>query len=332
MNRKRLEVGSVSYGEAIDYIQSLESTEIKDSFTAANESSWGIFFRVEDDVLTASGSEVWLALNNTIGVSNYTTDSHYWLERKSGIRWEPMESVSPSPSWGSDTYQLQGKTTVVDVSWEEEYGKLAPGVYRMGKQFYKGSDSLTQYAEFAIFSDGTIVGEGGEEAIARVHAAIEKVCNSNYKLTHYYSPGSADRMIESVEWKYNGQYVYDAYMGDFQHSILLTDPNDFMWDSWQQNFLWDGPYAQLYFAEGASRISDAEITFAQVFKGCNPDDIWFYSFYFDESGNLTRILRDGSCSDVSGVHPWYSEFIIEDIPEAEIQAHVEAVAANSDNA
>ena len=146
----------------------------EDSFAAQNNSPWGIFFRVDDDLLSPSGGEVWIG-TDTVGVSNYTTDGNYWLEKKIGNDWKRLGGDDTQASWGEETIQIVSQTAMRQVDWSSVYGKLDAGVYRMGKRFYNGTESIIQYAEFAIYQTGGIFGEGGEEALARVDAAIEKI-------------------------------------------------------------------------------------------------------------------------------------------------------------
>ncbi len=151
--------------------------EPEDSYAAQQRSPWGIFFRVDDDYLKPYGGEVWLS-TNTVGRSNYTTDCNYWLEKWDSDHWVRLGDESTEESWGKDAIPVVGRTTVVNVDWSETYGNLAAGVYRMGKRFYSESESIIQYAEFSIRETGGIFGIGGEEALARVDAAIEKLCQS----------------------------------------------------------------------------------------------------------------------------------------------------------
>jgi DNA gyrase/topoisomerase IV subunit A len=139
---------------------------------------------VDDDFLEPNSGEIWLAVN-AIGVSNCTTDGNYWLEKKVGSGWSRLGDENQMASWGDETIKLSGKTAVCQVDWSDVYGELDAGVYRMGKHFYNGSESIIQYAEFAIYQTGGVFGEGAEAALARVDEAIEKLEQSNYHVEKY---------------------------------------------------------------------------------------------------------------------------------------------------
>ena len=85
-------------------------------------------------------------------------------------------------SWGDETIKLSGKTTACQVDWSDVYGELDAGVYRMGKHFYNGSESIIQYAEFAIYQTGGVFGEGAEAALARVDEAIETMTSAIWRV------------------------------------------------------------------------------------------------------------------------------------------------------
>ena len=109
----------------------------QDSFTAQQRSPWGIFFRVDDDLLRGWGGEVWVATNIT-GVSKITTDCRYWIEKWETDRWVRLGDQSKEGSWGEETIPVMGRTTIVNVDWSDAYGTLDAGIYRMGKRFYQG--------------------------------------------------------------------------------------------------------------------------------------------------------------------------------------------------
>ena len=220
-----------------DYIRAVGAYEVQDSFDAQNNSPWNIFFRVDDDLLQSGSGEIWLA-TSAVGVSNYTTDGSYWLEKKVGQDWKRLGDENAEASWGDETIPLMSQTTIRQVDWTADYGNLEAGVYRMGKRFYNGEESIIQYAEFAIYQTGGIFGEGGEEALARVDAALEKIQSGNYRVEKYASGYSdydeAYRMTE-VHWKYGDTMVVDFYnkVEDYSHSVV-EKPGDIFYGTWLQ--------------------------------------------------------------------------------------------------
>jgi antirepressor regulating drug resistance, predicted signal transduction N-terminal membrane component len=175
----------------------------QDSFTAQQRSPWGIFFRVDDDLLRGWGGEVWFATNIT-GVSKITTDCHYWIEKWETDRWVRLGDQSKESSWGEETIPVMGRTTIVNVDWSDAYGTLDAGIYRMGKRFYQGDEYIIQYAEFSIPLQGGIHGEGTEEALARVDAAIEALKQKGFRMEQYSIDGSEyyhSEDLQKVIWR-----------------------------------------------------------------------------------------------------------------------------------
>ena len=297
---------------------------MEDTFTAQSNSPWGVFFRVDDDLLTPSSGEVWLG-TDAVGVSNYTTDGTYWLEKKVGSRWQRLGGEKEEASWGEDTIRLQSRTTVFTIDWTDTYGRLDAGVYRMGKHFYNGSESIIQYAEFAIYPTGGIFGEGGEDAIARVDGAIARLQAGNYRVEKHtssvwdYCP---DTQMTEVIWKYGDTMVEDFYnkAGSYSHS-WVGHPGDSLYGTWFKRSWSSGDYDCIYFAEGYSVISDREIRFGQSYSQTSSDNpVTLYTYRFDENGNLTDILYERCGGLWNG---FVTHYVITDTPESEIKAWVE---------
>lgn len=321
--RTRVEVESLasfSFSDSNNYIP-------EDSFTAQNNSPWGIFFRVDDDLLEPSGGEVWLA-TNAVGVSNYTTDCSYWLEKRNGERWERLGGENQTASWGTDTLSIRTKTTVINVDWSDVYGNLDTGVYRMGKYFYSGSQSIIQYAEFEIAPTGGMFGAGAEEALARVDAAIEKTLNGSYRVERIVDPGNIyydAAYLYEVIWKYGDTEVHDIYKADGLSHSYTNKPDNMFYGDWLKRSWYTDTYDCYYFPADYSVISDEEITFALSGSQIN-HFVTLYTYRFDEQGNLTEVIKRSSDSFWNG---YTTRYVITQTPESEIQAWVEQVAAQS---
>jgi len=312
-----------------EYIRSVGTYEVEDSFDTQNQSPWGIFFRVDDDLLAPGAGEIWLA-TNAVGVSNYTTDGSYWLEKKVGSSWERLGGENTQASWGEETIKLVSQTAIRQVDWSEVYGNLDAGVYRMGKRFYNGAESIIQYAEFAIYQTGGVFGEGGEEALARVDAAIEKLQSGNYRVeelnSSYSSYGDSYHMA-TVIWKYGDTMVTDYYndVEKYSHSSVADGPDDFGYGDWLKRTYYPSEYDSIYFPAGYGLISEREIRLAYSYSmdsAANPCTL--YTYRFDEQGNLTELMRE-SCG---GMWDGYvTHYFVTDTPESEIQAWVAAKKA-----
>ena len=326
---QKLEIDKLEgFGGYSDYISQIGTYEIQDSFDATNESPWNIFFRVDDDLLASGGGEVWLG-TNAVGVSNYTTDGKYWLEKKVGKSWQRLGGEDKEAIWGEETIKLVSQTTMRQVDWTADYGNLDAGVYRMGKHFYNGSESIIQYAEFAIYKSGGIFGEGGEEALARVDAAIEKIQSGNYRVEKYESSystyGDGFRMTE-VHWKYGDTMVVDFYnkVEDYSHSVV-EKPGDIFYGLWLERSHFESEYDSIYFPAGYGLISEREITLAYSYSQDAADNpCRLYTYRFDEAGNLIEIEEQAMDSMWGG---YVTKYVVTETPESEIQAWVEAKKA-----
>ena len=326
---QKLEIDKLEgFGGYSDYISQIGTYEIQDSFDATNESPWNIFFRVDDDLLASGGGEVWLG-TNAVGVSNYTTDGKYWLEKKVGKSWQRLGGEDKEAIWGDETIQIVSQTTMRQVDWTADYGNLDAGVYRMGKHFYNGSESIIQYAEFAIYQSGGIFGEGGEEALARVDAAIEKIQSGNYRVekqeSSYSTYGEGFRMTE-VHWKYGDTMVVDFYnkAEDYSHSVV-EKPGDIFYGLWLERSHFESEYDSIYFPAGYGLISEREITLAYSYSQDAADNpCRLYTYRFDEAGNLIEIEEQAMDSMWGG---YVTKYVVTETPESEIQAWVEAKTA-----
>lgn len=298
-----------------------------DSFDDMKNSPWGIFFRVDDELLSPSGGEVWFS-TDAVGVSNYYTDGNYWLEKKNGTRWERLVSETTEASFGEEQIPIRSRTEMRTVDWTSTYGELEPGVYRMGKRFFNGEESIIQYSEFAIYPVGGIYGEGGEEAVARVDAAIAKLQSGNYRVEMWSDPSpgyDSTPTMDQVFWKYNGITVGDYYFSNIYSHSYAAKPGDFMYEDWAKRDLFESDYDSIYFPKGYSVISNSEIRFIYSCSSVSADNpAQMYTYRFDESGNLTEIQKE-YCDSMWGGS--VTRYVVTDTPENEIQSWVEQIQA-----
>lgn len=315
-----------NFGERTDYILAVGSYQVQDSFDAKDNSPWDVFFRVDDDYLAPNGGEVWLSID-AVGVSNYTTDGTYWLEKKIGSSWYRLGDENTLASWGDETIKLVSHNAVRQVDWSSVYGELDAGVYRMGKHFYNGDESIIQYAEFAIYRSGGVFGEGGEAALARVDAALERIQGGHYRVEKYessYSSYGERYHMTEIYWKYGDTVVVDFYnnVEDYSHSIV-EKPGGIFYDLWFSRG--DHEYDSTYFPAGYSLISDREIRFVFAYSQDAADNpCTLYTYRFDEAGNLTEIEKVAMGSMWKG---YVTRYVVTETPENEIQAWVEAKIA-----
>lgn len=299
----RMEVITQDTEECTDYLYEASTQAPENSFEASNNSPWKIFFRVDDDYLTPTGGEVWVAWNG-LGAGSYTIDSVFWLEKMGSRNWERLLGSDVTCPFDGSFSTLSSRTQMIQTDWSPVYGFLDAGLYRMGAKFFNGSQSLTQYAEFTIGAVGGIYGDGAEAAIARVDAAIAKLKSGPYHAKQF-SRHSGDDCITKEYWSMGEDMAVCFYndAGSYSHSIVDSG-EDRLWANWCDYDISRQPYYSIYFPEGESIISDREISFLYGFSSnawCNP--LYRYTYRFDEQGNLTEL-------------EWY---FVQDGPEATIR-------------
>lgn len=299
----RMEVITQDREECTDYLYEASMQAPENSFEASENSPWKIFFRVDDDYLTPTGGEVWVAWNG-LGAGSYTIDSVFWLEKMSSRNWERLLGSDVTCPFDGSFSTLSSRTQMIQTDWSPVYGFLDAGLYRMGAKFFNGSQSLTQYAEFTIGAVGGIYGDGAEAAIARVDAAIAKLKSGPYHAKQFSRHGGDDCLTEEY-WSMGEDMATSFYnnAGSYSHSIVDSG-EDRLWADWCNYDTSRQPYYSIYFPEGESVISDREISFLYGFSSnawCNP--LYRYTYRFDEQGNLTEL-------------EWY---FVQDGPEATIR-------------
>ena len=142
--------------------------------------SWGVSFRVDDDRLSPSGSDVYVGQTAT-GKGSLSTGMEYWLEKKVNGQWEKLPTITDAPDITSDGISLAkgGPSTYGYLDWTSLYGQLEPGEYRMGKLFrnyYNNSSStLTFYSEFAIVQTVDSNSPEAAAAVQRCYDAVDEL-------------------------------------------------------------------------------------------------------------------------------------------------------------
>ena len=165
---------------------------------------WGIQYRVDDDLLTQYGSEVWFCQSEGYGMT-VRTDNEYWLEKQTDSGWEKLETIA-EPQWDPANYTLgHGMYTMTFVDWSKLYGPLPGGTYRMGKKFEKmsnGGQTCVGYAEFEIFHNEASTTEQNA-AVEKCYAGVEELKKRDavhYKVT--LSSGDTEEV-----WWNHGDYL-----------------------------------------------------------------------------------------------------------------------------
>ena len=165
---------------------------------------WGILYRVDDDLLTQYGSEVWFCQADGYDMTVHT-DNEYWLEKQTDTGWEKLETIA-EPQWEAANYTLgHGMYTMTFVDWSTLYGPLPSGIYRMGKKFEKvenGSQTCIGYAEFEIFHNEASTADQ-TAAIEKCYAGVEELKDRD---TIHYKVTLSSGDTEEVWWNH-GDYL-----------------------------------------------------------------------------------------------------------------------------
>ena len=312
------------------YLQELEQLSTNADAGSAEESPWKIWFRADDDLLNPKGSEIWAAWEG-VGAGDYRIDDCFWLEHKTEKGWTRLLGEDITAPFDPPFRKLSSQTQTSYIDWSDTYGALPSGVYRMGARFFHGEESIIQYSEFSIAPTGGIFGAGGEAAIAKVDAAIEKLRTGSYHAIQMEDlPQYNDTSLTQEYWHYGGELATDYYNGDggaYHHSVVeRTDGAEpainEIWYKYSYSLTPDDPYASIYFPEGNSVISDREVTFIFSYSQTAWNDpCQKYTYRFDENGRLTEIIKytnfisDGDCT----------RYLIDYPEDSVIQAHIDSV-------
>ena len=165
---------------------------------------WGIQYRVDDDLLTQYGGEVWFCQAEGFDMTVHT-DNQYWLEKRTDTGWERLEPLT-EPQWEAASYTLgHGMYTMTFVDWTGLYGPLPGGTYRMGKYFNmmeNGGRSCIGYAEFEIFHNEASTADQ-TAAVERCYKGLEELMGRSFI---HYKVSTSDSNTEEV-WYNNGDYL-----------------------------------------------------------------------------------------------------------------------------
>lgn len=117
-------------------------------------SGWAVKISAEEE--TATGlTFVCEELGNPEKAGSLTSTEGYWLEKWDGTTYVPMEGTYEN----STVISIESAVTARwEINWENVYGTLASGSYRIGKHFtYTNpegeAEELTYYAKFRIFTE-----------------------------------------------------------------------------------------------------------------------------------------------------------------------------------
>lgn len=156
---------------------------------------WGVSFRIDDDRLSSTGSDISF-YQMEFGKGNLFTTDEYWIEKYTDGTWEQVPTVT-TPNWEGKGYGVAKMNSTYEyLDWSPLYGQLEPGLYRMGKRFENrgqegnGVTRLPAYAEFTILE--TVNGDTPEAkaAVDRCYTKLEEL--KQRKVLHWKTVSARD--------------------------------------------------------------------------------------------------------------------------------------------
>lgn len=140
---------------------------------------WGVSFRIDDDRLSSTGSDISF-YQMEFGKGNLFTTDEYWIEKYTDGTWQQVPTVT-TPNWEGKGYGVAKMNSTYEyLDWSPLYGQLEPGLYRMGKRFENrgqegnGVTRLPAYAEFTILE--TVNGDTqAKAAVERCYTKLEEL-------------------------------------------------------------------------------------------------------------------------------------------------------------
>lgn len=155
---------------------------------------WGVSFRIDDDRLSSTGSDISF-YQMEFGKGNLFTTDEYWIEKYTDGTWEQVPTVT-TPNWEGKGYGVARMNSTYEyLDWSPLYGQLEPGLYRMGKRFENrgqegnGVTRLPAYAEFTILE--TVNGDPeAKAAVERCYTKLEEL--KQRKVLHWKTVSAKD--------------------------------------------------------------------------------------------------------------------------------------------
>ena len=193
--------------------------------TQAEFDEWGVFFRVDDDLLSSMGSDVGF-VQDEFGRGSISTTEEYWIEKKVDGAWEKVPMIG-TPNWTLDVVGVAKNIgTYGYLDWSPLYGQLEPGEYRMGKVFecYDSetdySKSHTFYSEFCIYEKVDSDSPEAKAAVERCYAELEELKQREYM--HWLTTNSGGDREE--RW----------FVGDNYLKITYFPGPDWPYEEWRE--------------------------------------------------------------------------------------------------
>lgn len=221
-----------------------------------------------------------------------TTTEGYWLEKWDGEAYVPMSGAAPE---GAVFSVFPGETQSWTINWEDVYGTLDSGGYRIGKTFTHTAEDgkqeqINAYAKFRIFSDEM------EPLVQKYEEAYEELHDRDcYHLTWtYYDAGdnAYSHHFTTDVWK-NGEDYLEIVRYYNADGTLKSHRGTLLRDGKGYNLRWEN-------GDVNGKITECE---AIDYADSSSFDLW-YTFLRMRPSTLGEIREDGNTIHFVEYHEW----------------------------
>lgn len=272
----------------VDYETDLQIGSLSQTWQV---SGWVLEISAEDSSATGL-TLLCRELDHPDRTGTLTTNEGYWLEKWDGNAYVPMAGATPE---GSLLPISPGEAYTWSINWEDAFGSLDSGAYRIGKTFIHTAgdgkqEQLTCYAKFRIFSNDM------EPLVQKYEEAYEELHDrDNYHLTWTYYDPEADA--------YSHHFTTDVWKdGENYLKIVRYYNADGTLKSHKGMLLRDGKCYNLRWEDGDvnGKITECEsIDYADI----SSFDLW-YTFLRMRPSTLGEIREDENTIRFIEYHEW----------------------------
>lgn len=190
----------------------------EDVFYGSGSMSWevgGRTFRLSVEMAAPSGATLAISDLEQEYVGELSDNGEFWLEQWDGDKYVPLEPKAGT-SWSDQVTVLPYTTDTVrlELDWEESYGALPSGYYRIGKYYTLTTDSgevrrAACYAKFRLYT-----GEM-EPYLDKCRAALDGLlAEESYHLSYICYPSIYRDLhytyIAQEIWKDGGDFLEES--------------------------------------------------------------------------------------------------------------------------
>ena len=225
--------------------------------------------------------------------SEISTTSDYWLEREQNRRWKKLPDLSAAQENTSTTVDVTYPPKFETLNWEQRYGALPAGKYRIDKYFTVNGQTSVMYAGFRVYA-AEIPGTEEQLAVEKCYRALDSL--KDMKQLHYTISSSAGDIREVYRngdnfyqlWTYPDDYPGENNQGRIEGIVTLNgasykleheisnDPTSLP-TAWKTQKSPVGIYLEtqffrnssyhIYFPEDNSEISEKRVSFLTDYTG-----------------------------------------------------------------